>query len=220
MFGQVRRAGQLLSSNVESMLDKATDPRKLMLLLRSEIEDELVALQGERTKTHRDADRLEAAAKAKADVAEERTGKAKLAVDKGRQDLARSALLTRESERKLAAELQAEAEETRAEVARIDSAIAELEAKREDTLARLDAMPAPSAKACTAPSRPTRADGRLDRVEAMEQRIDFTTSRAADPVPANVDEEIARLEQESAIEAELAAMQGKGMGKGKGKSKK
>ncbi|WP_147366955.1 PspA/IM30 family protein [Aurantiacibacter zhengii] len=211
MFERAKRVGQLVTSNVESLLDKASDPRKMLLLMRSEIEDGLVALQGERTKAARKAERLSTNAKAKADGAEEWTAKAKVALDKGREDLARSALMAREGDRKLAAQLEAEARDARAEVSEIEKAIAELEAKRAETQAKLDAMPAPvKASVGAAPTRSSKAESRLDNVEAMERRMDFSASRAEQASPVDVDAEIARLQQESAIEAELAAMAGKG----------
>jgi len=222
MFERAKRVGQLVSSNVESLLDKASDPRKLLLLLRAEIEDSIVSLQGERSRAQRKAERLAEAAKAKAAVAEEWTAKAKVAVDKGREDLARAALLARESDRTLAAELKADAEAAKAELGEIDTAMAELETKRAEALARLDAMPAP-ARAADKPAAPaSRTESRLDGVEAMEKRMDFSAQRPADLSPADVDAEIARMEQESAIEAEIAAMAGKAGsgGKARGKTRK
>lgn len=210
MFERAKRVGQLVSSNVESLLDKASDPRKMLLLMRTQIEDSLVVLQGDLTKAKRKAQRLADSASAKASTAEEWTAKAKLAIDKGREDLARSALMAREGDRKLAAQLETEAETARAEVADIERTIAELEAKRADTQAWLDAMPTDAkAEAEAASVRSSKAESRLDSVEALERRMNFSAARAAPASPSDVDAEIARLEQESAIEAELAAMAGK-----------
>ncbi len=210
MFERAKRVGQLVSSNVESLLDKASDPRKMLLLMRTQIEDSLVALQGDLTKAKRKAHRLADSASAKAGTAEEWTAKAKLALDKGREDLARSALMAREGDRKLATQLETDAEAARAEVADIERTIAELEAKRADTQARLDAMPTDAKAEAEADSvRSSKAESRLDSVEALERRMNFSAARATTVSPSDVDAEIARLEQETAIEAELAAMAGK-----------
>lgn len=211
MFERAKRVGQLVTSNVESLLDKASNPRKMLLLMRTEIEDSLVSLQGDLTKARRKAERLASNATAKTDGAEEWTAKAKVALDKGREDLARSALMAREGDRKLAAQLEADAKDARAEVGEIEKAIAELEAKRTETQAKLDALPAPVKVATgAAPARSSKAESRLDNVQAMERRMEFSASRAEQVSPMDVDAEITRLQQESAIEAELAAMASKG----------
>lgn len=206
MLGQFKRLGELVSSNVEALIDKATDPRKMLLLLRAEIEDSILTLTEARAKSNSRASKAARFSAEKAAAAEAWTSKAKLAMDKGREDLGRAALLARESDRAAVQELAAQAEAAKAEVAEIDKAIAELEAKRAETLEQLEAMPAPAKAAATTSAATTAADRQRSRIDGMEQRTGFVADKEAPLDPAQVDEELASLARESAIEAELAAM--------------
>lgn len=206
MLGQVKRFGELVSSNVEALIDKASDPRKMLLLLRAEIEDSLLKLTRAKSKAAQQAEALAAQAKRKAGEAEEWTARAKLAMDKRREDLARSALLARESDRKTAKSLQDQSAEAKAEVAEIQATISELEARRAETQEKLDAIPAPAAKPL-AGARANVADSQRSRIADMEMRTGFSSDHASETVdPTQVEAEFVEMQRDSAIEAELAAM--------------
>ena len=92
-MGIFTRFRDIISSNINAMLDKAEDPEKLIKLMIREMEDTLVEIKtacagvmASGKKTQRQLDRH----KVQAQYWEE---KAELAVDKGRDDLARDALL-------------------------------------------------------------------------------------------------------------------------------
>ena len=92
-MGIFTRFRDIVSSNINAMLDKAEDPEKLIKLMIREMEDTLIEIKAscagvmaERKKTDRQLEEIEARAK----HWEDRAG---LAVSKGRDDLAREALL-------------------------------------------------------------------------------------------------------------------------------
>jgi len=92
-MGIFTRFRDIVSSNINTMLDKAEDPEKLIKLMIREMEDTLVELKSscagvmaDRKKTDRQLEELDSRAKYWA----ERAG---LAVNKGRDDLAREALM-------------------------------------------------------------------------------------------------------------------------------
>jgi phage shock protein A len=94
-MGIFTRFRDIVSSNINSMLDRAEDPEKLIRLMIREMEDTLVelksacaAVMAETRKVQRQRD--EAGARCRF-----WTGKAELAVAKGRDDLAREALVER-----------------------------------------------------------------------------------------------------------------------------
>ena len=80
----------------------------MLRLLQSEVEDALITLHGDVSKARRAHQRKAEAAQRLANTAEEWTGKAKVAVDHGREDLARAALLARESDRQKVEDMKAE----------------------------------------------------------------------------------------------------------------
>ncbi len=92
-MGIFTRFRDIISSNINSMLDKAEDPEKLIKLMIREIEDTLIELKascaGVMASGKKVERRLEGV-KSREQYWEER---AQIAVDKGRDDLAREALM-------------------------------------------------------------------------------------------------------------------------------
>jgi len=205
------RAREIVSSNVDSLVSKAGEPRKMLRLLQSEIEETLIALHGDAAKAKRQQGRLQDTAARLAAGAEEWTGKAKIAVDHGREDLARAALLTREAERAKAADAAASAAALDGQIAEAAAVIAELEAKRTAIAARIaELAQAEIAETPGKAASESSIDKRIDRIDALERRAGFAADvpKGDTPSPASLDDEIAGLQQASAIEAELAAMKG------------
>lgn len=201
------RVRELVSSNVDSLVSKAGEPRKMLRLLQSEIEETLIALHGDAAKAKRQRERMEDSATRLSAAAEEWTGKAKIAIDHGREDLARAALLTREAERAKAADATAAAEALGKQIADAATVIADLEAKRTAIAARIaELAKAEMAAPAAAPAADTHVDRRIDRIEELERRAGFAEGAAEAPTPSSLDDEIASLQQASAIEAELAAL--------------
>ncbi|MDP5102592.1 MAG: PspA/IM30 family protein [Erythrobacter sp.] len=203
------RAREIVSSNVDTLIGKAGDPRKMLRLLQSEIEETLIALHGDTAKARRQQDRLRDSATRLGAGAEEWTGKAKIALDHGREDLARAALLARESDRAKAASETRAAETLGEQIAEADAMIAALEAKRSALGQRIADLTQPSAGAPASTPGVRAIDQRIDRIDALERRAQFAATPAPEnDDPAAIEHEIASLQQASAIEAELAAMKG------------
>lgn len=92
-MGIFSRVADIISSNMNAMLDKAEDPEKLIKLMIREMEDTLVEIKAScagAMATKKKIARESSEVKARAD---EWGRKAEIAVDKGREDLAREALL-------------------------------------------------------------------------------------------------------------------------------
>jgi phage shock protein A len=208
------RVRELVSSNIDAMINNATHPAKSLGLLRSEVEETLISLHSELTMTIRQQERTQSHAEKLKTEAETWTAKAKIAVDHGREDLARAALLARDNGMADAAAVQEEAAQLAKDVAELDAAIADLDAKRTDIVARAARLalgsqavsPGGHAGIGTRDSRTAR---RLDRIDELERRLDFNESvpaEGSEAAIANADVEIAALSQASAIDAELEAM--------------
>lgn len=204
------RAREIVSSNVDTLVSKAGEPRKMLRLLQSEIEEALIALHGDTAKARRQQARMTDAAARLAEAAESWTGKAKTALDHGREDLARAALLTREAERAKAVDAAKAAAALESQIEEAASVIDALEAKRTAITARIAEM-ASTGSDEAAPARDRAIDKRIDRIDALERRAGFTDGPVEAPSPAALDAEIAGLQKASAIEAELAALKASGV---------
>lgn len=200
------RVRELVSSNVDSMVGSASNPAKMLKLLRTEIEESLITLHGDLSKAKRQHERLLAEAEATSARAEEWTAKARTAMDHKREDLARSALLAREDERAEAEKLRDAARDASETVKELTDAIERLEAKRTEAIAKLKDLPREAQGASAAGTGDTKAERHLDRIERMERRVDLTSEARAQPAPASVDAEIAALRRDAELAAELAAM--------------
>src|SRR5580700_263798 len=87
------RFRDIVNSNINSMLDQAEDPEKMIRLIIQEMEEteiEIKASCASAMAARKTADRTLAGRRRQADEWEKR---AKLAMEKGREDLAREALL-------------------------------------------------------------------------------------------------------------------------------
>lgn len=91
-MGVFTRLRDIVSSNINAMLDAAEDPEKLIRLMVQEMEDTLIEVKANcagAIAARKKAERAEAAARAAIAEWQDRAG---LAIDRGREDLAREAL--------------------------------------------------------------------------------------------------------------------------------
>jgi phage shock protein A len=126
-MGIFTRFRDIVGSNINAMLDKAEDPEKMIKLMIREMEDTLVELKSacagvmaNRKKAHRELD--EAAARR-----ERWSHNAELAVNRGRDDLAREALVERRRYSERQATLEQEIQDLDSLVAQYQDDIVQLE---------------------------------------------------------------------------------------------
>ena len=92
-MGIFTRFRDIVTSNISAMLDKAEDPEKLIKLMIREMEDTLIELKSSCASSIASQKRLQRQLTEIRDREVFWTGKAELAVTKGRDDLARQALM-------------------------------------------------------------------------------------------------------------------------------
>ena len=203
IFVQVK---ELVSSNLNSMVTAASNPVTVLGNFQRQLQEYIIALQGDLMRSRRLQERLASQALELDLKAADWTDKAKIAMDHKREDLARSALLTREQTEADARAARAAAAAAEAEAGQIAQAIGELEAKLAETDAQLaeEQQRRQTAGSEAAGASTSRSERVLDRVATLEKRVDFATEQK--PAPASVDAEIEQLRREAKVSAELAAM--------------
>ncbi|MDD9301627.1 MAG: phage shock protein PspA [Desulfobacter sp.] len=92
-MGIFTRFRDIVSSNINAMLDKAEDPEKLIKLMIREMEDTLIELKSSCANTIANQKKVERLLEETREREDFWTTKAELAVNKGRDDLARQALM-------------------------------------------------------------------------------------------------------------------------------
>jgi phage shock protein A len=210
-MGVFSRFADIVTSNLSAMLDRAEEPEKMIRLMIREMEETLVEIKSgcaaTMAKRAHVARRLEEARK-RVELWVER---AALAVDKGREDLAREALIEKrncqdrvdalEGE---AAEFDALIDQAREDIGKLEEKLAAAQEKQRLLLQRH--------RAATARKRAQqdirRADGAeaMARFEQFEQRIERMEAEAElvnPPRRGSLDAEFALLEGSDDIEKEL-----------------
>ena len=212
-MGIFSRMSDIINSNISALLDQAEDPEKLIRLIIQEMEDTLVEVRSSSARVLADrkaATRRVEQLQAEADSWEQ---KAKLAISKGREDLARAAL---QEKREIQDELEAVSTELAAtdeHIAQLNDEIGKLQAKLNDAKAKKKAlvMRTQTVESRIKVKRQVNRDA-LDqafgRFEHFERRMDSLESQLevmdmGKDVAPSLAAEINALAQDEKITAEL-----------------
>ena len=139
-MGIFSRMTDIINSNLNSLLDQAEDPEKMIRLIIQEMEDTLVEVRSSSAKVL--ADRKAAARKMEHIEAEAQSweDKAKLAINKGREDLARAALQEKRAIEEELLIIASELAATDEHIAQLNDEVAQLQQKLGDAKAKQKAM--------------------------------------------------------------------------------
>jgi phage shock protein A len=208
MFEIAVRVKELASSNLGSLVEKAASPAKMLRLLQLEIEEAIIALTGDAARAERRSREAETSARAHAKAAKDWQDKARLALSKDREDLARGALAERANAETGADAMRAAQADAAAEAQALRGAIADLETKLAETRARLRAeLAAAKPAAAQAAATTGKVDALGERIATLEKRIDLAqASEGSGARAASLDEELAALQREARLEDELSAL--------------
>ena len=223
-MGVFTRFKDIVNSNINSMLDKAEDPEKMINLMIREMEDTLVEIKStcaasmaDRAKTERERDVL----KEKLDRWD---GRAKLAIEKGRDDLAREALVEKKSvanqfeliENDLA-QFDTLIEESRANILQLEEKLETVKQKRRILVQRgIHANEKMRARQSIKNASGVDATMRFDELEGRIERMEADADMVGNFSNPN-ENEFSKMEHETEIEDELASLK-KSMKQEKGKA--
>ena len=188
------RFKDIVNSNINSLLDKAEDPEKMLRLMIGEMEDTVIDLKTTTAARMAEAIRSEKKVdEAKATV-DRWQARAELAIEKGKDDLAREALM----EKKHAQETYERAREN------ISSLKKSIEEGKEEIRTLEDKIKAAKAKLTTLQREQERAQERRDssvnlnaRFEEMENRINRM----------NAYNDLSKKSEEKSAEAKFSEME-------------
>jgi len=213
-MGIFTRFSDIVNSNINAILDKAEDPEKIVRLMIQEMEDTLVEVRSAAARSIADKKDLNRKLTALEREQQEWDGKAELAMRKGREDLAKAALVEKSRVNTAADAVRSDYAAVDDGLTKLNDDIARLEAKLQDAKARQKAL---LARHKTASSRLAarrkihdyKIDDAMVRFEQYTRRIDDVEGKveAYDMgQPKDLNHEFAGLEAEESVERDLDAL--------------
>ncbi|KZX56570.1 phage shock protein PspA [Halioglobus sp. HI00S01] len=215
-MGIFSRMTDIINSNLNSLLDQAEDPEKMIRLIIQEMEDTLVEVRSSSARVL--ADRKAAARRLEQVQAEAASWeeKAKLAISKGREDLARAALQEKHAIEDEVATVEAELKATDEHIDQLNEEVAQLQQKLSDAKAKQKAL---AMRTKTVESRikvkrqmhRDALDSAFARFEGFERRMDNLESQLESmdigrDVPPDLAAEIDALAEDDRINDELSRL--------------
>ena len=213
-MGIFSRLADIVNSNINAILDRAEDPEKIIRLIIQEMEDTLVEVRSSAVRTIAEKKEIERRLATLEREQEEWQRRAELAVTKGREDLAKGALLAKARVSEVLAALQHQHRQIEDALTKQNEDIAKLQAKLADAKLREKAIATRQKTAVNRirlrthlyDERITDAFARFEQVERaldhMEGKVEaFDLGRKK-----TLADELAGLEAESGVEEELRAL--------------
>ena len=208
------RTRDIIAANVTELLDRSEDPARMIRMIIVEMEETLVEVRATAARSIADLKELRRACNRLDDLQSGWVEKAELALEKGREDLARAALGEKQKAADMAGGLSAEVSQIEVVLRGYEADIRRLQAKLAEARARQNAIASRIESAVTRARTSellhgSRTEEAFAKFELLERRADFAEGRA-DALglagPKSLEEEIAGLRTADAVDAELGAM--------------
>ena len=208
------RARDIIAANVTDLIDRADDPAKTIRVIIMEMEETLVEVRAAAARSIADSKEKQRQVAVIENLQASWTDRAELALEKGREDLARAALVEKEKLAGMAGELGEEMAGISATLKAAEIDIAKLEAKLREARNRQAAI---ASRMESAQHRMRmremyagqRTEAAFASFDLLERQVDFAEGQAealALAAPRSLEEEIAELRVAERVDAELEAM--------------
>jgi len=205
------RARDIMAANFNELLDRSEDPARMIRMIIVEMEETLVEIRATAARSIADIKEMRRAVNRLESIGANWADKASLALEKGREDLARAALVEKQKANEMAEGLVDEIAGIEEVLRGYEADIAKLQAKLSEARARQASIANRIESAMTrARTSEVLHGGRTQdafaRFELLERRADLAEGYA-DALgltgPKSLEEEIAELKAADTVDAEL-----------------
>jgi phage shock protein A len=208
------RTRDIVASNLIDLVDRSDDPAKTIRVVIMEMEETLVEVRASAARSIADQKEKRRQIAQLASLQDSWTDRAELALSKGRDDLARAALMEKEKLDELGDEIRAEVAGIEATLRASESDIAKLQAKLREARSRQNAI---ATRLESAENRVrmremyagSRVENAFSNFALLERDADLAEGQADAlllAAPRSLEDEIAELKVADRVDAELAAM--------------
>ena len=214
-MGIFSRTRGIIAANVTDLLDRAEDPAKMIRMIILEMEETLVEVRASAARTIADQKEMRRHITKLDALQESWKEKAELALSKDREDLAKAALVERQKAVEMADQLKSQILVLDEALAASEEDIAKLQGKLREARARQNSLvtrmeSAQSRLRAREMYNGERVQDAFSRFELLERRVDMAEGQAdaagLGGQPKTLEQEIAELQSNDAVEAELAAL--------------
>jgi phage shock protein A len=205
------RARDIFAANMTELLDRAEDPARMIRMIILEMEETLVEVRATAARSIADIKEIRRSEARLNELQANWTDKAELALSKGREDLAKAALVERQKAAEMADGLRDELSQLEQVLRGYEADIAKLQGKLREARARQNAIAARFESAVTrARAREvmhgSRTQDAFSKFEVLERRADFAEGRCDALGITSLEDDIEQLRADEKIDAELEAM--------------
>ncbi|MDH5433658.1 MAG: phage shock protein PspA [Gammaproteobacteria bacterium] len=213
-MGIFSRFADIVNSNINALLDKAEDPKKMIRLIVQEMEDTLVEVRTISAKTIADKKELEMQIERLSEDAEDWEQKAELAISKDRDDLAKAALAECNRIRETSESLIQQKAKLESQLAHLSEEVAQLQEKLDDARNRQKALlmrqqASSSRLKVKKVINDNAAESALDRFDQFERKMNELESEVESydiGKKSSLADEINELEKQEKIDEQLQAL--------------
>ncbi len=215
-MGIFSRLSDIINSNINSLLDKAEDPEKMIRMVIQEMEETLVEVRSTTAKIIADKKELARRNEKLARQAQDWQQKAELALSKQREDLAKAALIEKAQVNEVIDLVKEDVHKLDESLDKLTREIEQLQVKLNDARARQKAMlmrhsATQSRHQVNSALYSSNIDQAINRFEHFERKIETMESEIEATVIGRkgIAAEFEALEKDGKIEQELAALKSK-----------
>ncbi|QDP00190.1 phage shock protein PspA [Thalassotalea sp. PS06] len=216
-MGMFSRLTDIINANINSLLDKAENPEKMIRLIIQEMEETLVEVRTSAAKQIAEKKTLTRQLRAQTEKSAQWQEKAELAISKGRDDLARQALVAKQQCQPVIEDLEAQLAQVEELLESIQNDTARLQDKLNEAKQRQEAcLKRQKTAEVRLKVRETvkfeQIDDAILRFEKFQQKVDGLEAQveAYDMTEAkSLEAQFQELEAEESIEEELQAIKKK-----------
>ncbi|QDZ40979.1 PspA/IM30 family protein [Euhalothece natronophila Z-M001] len=210
----LQRIWRVIRANLNSLLNKAEDPEKILEQAVADMQQDLVKLRQAVAQAIASQKRTERQASQARSTAEEWKKRAQLALEKGNEELAREALTRRQNHQQTAESLEAQLsqqnqviDKLKSDMRKLENKISEAKTKKDMYIAR--ARSAETTQRLNDMMQGVNAGSSLSAFEQMEEKVmemEASAEASQELGQDDIEKQFAALEQGSNVDSELQQM--------------